>query len=286
MFEVGSLKFLMVSLEVGMPQYSVDWAEDLVQAYPDRRVIITTHAFIDANGNRPTSAVHRARRGVGADACGRNLIAPNCNIDFVLNGHYHGENRRSDNNSCGEPVHQIVSDYQDDPQGGDGWMRMMTFRPELNQVDVVTYSPTDTDSTRDPDHDGFEEDANSQFSLPYNMAGNAWTQIGTATNVASGGHATVQWNGLQTGTSYEWYAVANDGIFSTQGATSDLQHRWHAEPAAGRWTRSSINQSNPKTNDTLSGDRDQPRSLRASPSPTATSGCGTGRTISGATTPR
>ena len=59
LFEVGSLKFLMVSLEVGMPQYSVDWAEDLVQAYPDRRVIITTHAFIDANGNRPTSAVHR-----------------------------------------------------------------------------------------------------------------------------------------------------------------------------------------------------------------------------------
>jgi hypothetical protein len=97
-------------------------------------------------------------------------------------GHYHGEARRNDNNSCGEPVHQILADYQDDPNGGDGWLRMMTFRPELNQVDVITYSPTATNSTRDPDHDGFEETAAGQFSLPYNMSGNAWTQVGTANN--------------------------------------------------------------------------------------------------------
>ena len=64
LFEVGGLKFLMVSIEVGMPQYSVDWAKALVQAYPDRRVIITTHAFIDASGARPTSPVHRVGRCV------------------------------------------------------------------------------------------------------------------------------------------------------------------------------------------------------------------------------
>ena len=179
------------------------------------------------------------------------LISPNCNIDFVLNGHYHGEARRNDNNSCGEPVHQILADYQDDPNGGDGWLRMMTFRPELNQVDVITYSPTAVNSTRDPDHDGFEETAAGQFSLPYNMSGNAWVQIGTATNVASGGHATVQWNGLQTGTSYEWYAVANDGIFSTQGPTSVFSTGGtpNQAPIIDSVT---INQSNPKTNDTLS----------------------------------
>ena len=250
LFEIGSLKFLMVSLEVGTPQYSVDWAQALIQAYPDRRVILTTHAFIDTAGNRPTSVVHRVD-GLSAAALWSQLIVPNCNIDFVISGHYHGEARDADANTCGESVHQLLSDYQDDPQGGDGWMRMMTFRPELNQVDVVTYSPTDTDSTRDPDHDGFEEDASSQFSLPYNMAGNAWTQIGTATNVASGGHATVQWNGLQTGTSYEWYAVASDGIFSTQGATQTFSTGGtpNQPPVVDSVV---INQTNPKTNDTLS----------------------------------
>ena len=170
LFEVGGLKFLMVSIEVGMPQYSVDWAKALVQAYPDRRVIITTHAFIDASGARPTSPVHRVD-GVSAASVWTQLIQPNCNIDFVLNGHYHGEARRNDLNSCGEPVHQILADYQDDPNGGDGWLRMMTFRPELNQVDVITYSPTETNSTRDPDHDGFEETAAGQFSLPVQHVG-------------------------------------------------------------------------------------------------------------------
>ena len=97
-----------------MPQYSVDWAKALVQAYPDRRVIITTHAFIDAGGARPTSPVHRVD-GVSAASVWTQLIQPNCNIDFVLNGHYHGEARRNDLNSCGEPVHQILADYQDDP---------------------------------------------------------------------------------------------------------------------------------------------------------------------------
>ena len=232
LFEVGGLKFLMVSIEVGMPQYSVDWAKALVQAYPDRRVIITTHAFIDASGARPTSPVHRVD-GVSAASVWTQLIQPNCNIDFVLNGHYHGEARRNDLNSCGEPVHQILADYQDDPNGGDGWLRMMTFRPELNQVDVITYSPTETNSTRDPDHDGFEETAAGQFSLPYNMSGNAWVQIGTATNVASGGarHRAVE-------RSADRHLVRvvrrrQRRHLLDAGRDVDVQHRRQPEPGAG-----------------------------------------------------
>ena len=96
----------------------------LIDAYPDRRVIISTHAFIDTNGNRPTSAVHRPD-GLSAQAVWTQLVAPNCNVDFVLNGHYHEEARRVDNNSCGEPVHQMLADFQDRIHGGDGWLRML-----------------------------------------------------------------------------------------------------------------------------------------------------------------
>jgi hypothetical protein len=46
LFDVGSLKFLMISLEVDMPQYSLTWAQNVINAYPDRRVIITTHSFL------------------------------------------------------------------------------------------------------------------------------------------------------------------------------------------------------------------------------------------------
>ena len=71
LFEVGNLKFLMVSLEVGMPQYSVDWANALVDAYPDRRVIITTHAFIDASGEPSDAARSTAPTACPRRACGR-----------------------------------------------------------------------------------------------------------------------------------------------------------------------------------------------------------------------
>ena len=43
--------------------------------------------------------------------------------------------------------------------------------------------------------------------------------IGTAIGVASGGTASVSWLGLSEGTTYSWYAVANDGTSSTTSST-------------------------------------------------------------------
>ena len=55
---------------------------------------------------------------------------------MVLNGHYPGEGRRTDNNACGDPVHQVLSDYQERSNGGDGWLRIMTFTPAENRIDI------------------------------------------------------------------------------------------------------------------------------------------------------
>ena len=43
--------------------------------------------------------------------------------------------------------------------------------------------------------------------------------IGTDNGVASGGTASVTWSGLNTETTYEWYAVADDGTDTTTSAT-------------------------------------------------------------------
>jgi hypothetical protein len=61
---------------------------------------------------------------------------------MVLNGHFHGSGRRADLGDNGNLVNQMLSDYQDLPNGGDGYMRIMTFRPAENRVDVETFSPT------------------------------------------------------------------------------------------------------------------------------------------------
>ncbi len=70
-------------------------------------------------------------------------------------------------------------------------------------------------------------------------------------DVASGAHATIQWNGLNANTEYEWYAVASDGSQSTDGPTSSFTTET-PPPTPPVVDSVTINQATPRTNDTLS----------------------------------
>jgi hypothetical protein len=63
-------------------------------------------------------------------------------------------------NDAGHPTHQILADYQGRPNGGDGWFRVMTFQPNLNRIDVTTYSPWLDEHLVEP---------HNKFPLPYAM---------------------------------------------------------------------------------------------------------------------
>jgi hypothetical protein len=39
-------------------------------------------------------------------------------------------------------VQQVVQDYQDGPNGGDGWLRYFTFKPAEDRIFGYTFSPT------------------------------------------------------------------------------------------------------------------------------------------------
>jgi uncharacterized repeat protein (TIGR02543 family) len=106
-------------------------------------------------------------------------------------------------------VYQVEADYQGDSNGGNGWLRLLEFHPLEDKIYVQTYSPY---------LKSYETDSDSQFTLDYDMTGTTTTPtlIGTALNVASGGVASIPWNGLSYSTTYQWYAVAND----TSGATN------------------------------------------------------------------
>ena len=55
---------------------------------------------------------------------------------------YAGENYRIDNNSGGNPVYQILTDYQGNTTlgsaGGDGWLRFMQFEMDTRQIYFYT----------------------------------------------------------------------------------------------------------------------------------------------------
>ena len=81
----------------------------------------------------------------------------------------------------------------------------MTFSPANDTISFKTYSPT---------LNQFETDADSQFTLPYDMPGAApaaFTQIGSVSAAPVGTTATVSWTSLAASTTYEWYADASDG---------------------------------------------------------------------------
>lgn len=65
--------------------------------------------------------------------------------------------------------------------------------------------------------DVFDPDDNAMDVTFHDASDNSI--IGTDTNVPSGGTATITWSGLDYETTYNWYAVADDGIDSTQSAT-------------------------------------------------------------------
>ena len=60
----------------------------------------------------------------------------------------------------GNEVHQVLSDYQGWHNGGEGYLRVMTFVPREDRIDVETFSPVLDDYVRTPEN---------AFSLEYPM---------------------------------------------------------------------------------------------------------------------
>ncbi len=169
----------------------LSWAAGLLQAYPNRRAIVTSHYILDL-GTPGTFGTQ------GAAIYNALKVYPN--LFLMLCGHNHGEAQRYD--VCnGKTVYTLLADYQTRSNGGDGWLRILEFVPAADRINVKTYSPT---------LNQYETDADSQFTLVYDMEGVPFQELGTLDGVASGSDATFVWTGLAAGRAYEWYATASD----------------------------------------------------------------------------
>ncbi len=218
LFSAGGRHFLVLNLEWEAPGYALDWADRVLAAHPDRTVIMATHSFITVDGTRLTTPQRPG--GTSPAALWQDFVRTHCQIRLVVAGHErngeNGEARRTDLNACGQPVQQILSNYQSRPNGGDGWLRYYTFDPSTDTMRATTYSPT---------LDRFETDASSAFTLPFELSEPQpapFTAIATRT-VAAGATASATWTGLQHETDYEWRAVVDDGTTRTTSATWTLR---------------------------------------------------------------
>jgi hypothetical protein len=171
-FEAGSLKFLVVSVEFAPRKDVVSWANQLIQSYPDRRVIIATHCHLDNNGEHAVGCAdgYNLEGRDGIDLW-EELVSRHSNIFLMVSGHIQGVSYRQRTGNNGNVVHEILSDFQNEPVRGtgtalgNGWLRVLTFKPAQNQIAVESLSVENGNFS-------IFTNGTAEFYLPYNQVSN------------------------------------------------------------------------------------------------------------------
>jgi hypothetical protein len=222
LFSAGGLDFIVIYLEYDSDADAsvLNWADNLLKTHVNRRAIIVSHYIVEP-GNP-------AGFGVQGEAI-YEALKGNANLFLMLAGHRPGEGQRSDTFN-GNTVHTVLSNYQGRANGGDGWLRIMEFSPADNEIRVRTYSPT---------RDEFESDADSEFTLTYDMSPNP--NLPPVTKLGPDKTITMPNSLNLTGT------VSDDGLPNPPGA---LTTTW--SKASGPGTVTFVNANVVKTKATFS----------------------------------
>lgn len=150
-------KLLVVSLEFSPRDEAIEWAKSVVGSpqYKHHKVILLTHSFLDYKGERFVSEDnYRMRPANYPEAVWQKLVYPSDNIRLVVCGHECLNTRdyskqvsfRTDKNHLGKSVAQMMfnaqtADGQWFGNGGDGWLRILEFKPDGKTIGVRTFSP-------------------------------------------------------------------------------------------------------------------------------------------------
>lgn len=218
-FSAGGMDFIIIHMEYDTtPNPAVlAWADNLLKTYPDHRAIITSHWIVNTGFNATFS---------GQGLAIYNALKGNPNLFLMVCGHISGEGQRTDVYQ-GRSVYSILTDYQGRTNGGDGWMRYYTFSPSNNVIRAFTYSPW---------LGKYETDADSQFTLPYDMnppgTPTGLFQLLFSNVVSSSNLTTYVWRGLTNNLTYEWYAVVQDDAGNTSTSATYRFKTFNFAPTA------------------------------------------------------
>jgi hypothetical protein len=162
-------RYLLLYLEYFPRKEALAWAKTILDKHLDEKIIVVTHAFEGSDAYRNGRCDFN---GPGAESLDfdradgeqmwNELVSRYANIFLVLNGHVNGAAHETDFGIHGNEVTQILADYQDNADGGGGYLRILTFRPAQHRIDVSTYSPTEK---------SFKTDEQNAFSVPFDDAG-------------------------------------------------------------------------------------------------------------------
>lgn len=155
LFSAGGVDWIVIALEWAPRDETVAWANEVMAKHgAQRRGILITHAYLFSNGLRydindkvnPQTWNPHLYKTPGSKNDGEQLwqkLVRKHDFAIVHNGHVlnDGTGYLASKNDKGRTCHQILANYQFRQLGGEGYMRLMEFRPDGKTVKVKTYSP-------------------------------------------------------------------------------------------------------------------------------------------------
>lgn len=170
-FMAGGREFLALGLEWLPSDGALAWAQSMLDAHPRTPAVLTTHEYLELGvpaSRRTSGDTPDASGDNSGESLFRKLVEPNPQLFLVLCGHVHGDGRATSTTALGATVHEVLADYQTDPNGGNGWMKLVELRELTGEIESQTFSPTyvpgatlGADRSLDP---------TSNFVLPFDLA--------------------------------------------------------------------------------------------------------------------
>lgn len=250
LISAGGQDFIMIYMSWDIYTEELNWMNEVLQKYPDRKAILAFHRYI----------------GVGAgeqklDYTGKliqnEVVAKNSNVIAVIDGHYHGASLQTDSfddNGDGikeRTVYQVCTDYQSDPEGGSEYIKFFYFDLANDKIYVNSYSPyrDDFNYFNNPKMDWYGEGARAtnqdiaEFDLDFDTSEKTLTTTAISADVRTNtkigdvkdatGTVNFAWSGLEANTEYSWYAKVKN---SKNGVTYTDVKTFKTEQEAGIYT--------------------------------------------------
>ena len=148
-FSVGDEKFVSITLDYGPTDEELAWASSVCKAYPDHKVIVTTHAYMFRDGTTldkgdvvpPSNADPANNNG---DEMFDKFVKQHENIVLVMSGHDPSAYiaTRKDIGVHGNTITQMLVDAQTEEKnrGALGMVTMLYFSKDGKCVEVEHYS--------------------------------------------------------------------------------------------------------------------------------------------------
>lgn len=223
----GGQDFIIVYMSWNIYQDEIDWMNQVLSQYSDRKAILCFHTYTNVKQSNGTYLDYYGQ------LVNKYVVAKNPNVFAVLNGHYHGssyETAMFDDDGDGRndrTVYQICTDYQSGLEGGNEYIKFLYFDLDNNKIYMNSYSPCmddfnyyDTElhtlNVEGASATGVDQmvldvdfDTKEQKILEKSFSAYVYTneELGKAVNTQN---AVLNMTNLSENTDYAWYAVVTN----------------------------------------------------------------------------